>query len=102
MHHARNLRQLTKDEALVTQLEDDYTQADLNQADRVMLDYAAKLTQTPYAMTPADVEALRAAGFDDRAILDIAQITAYYAYVNRIADGLGVALEDYWGLLPDR
>jgi alkylhydroperoxidase family enzyme len=47
-------------------------------------------------MQPNDVEALRAAGFSDRAILDIAQITAYYAYVNRLADGLGVSLEAYW------
>ena len=39
---------------------------------------------------------LRACGFSDRAILDIAQVVAYYAYVNRIADGLGVTLESYW------
>jgi uncharacterized protein YciW len=37
---------------------------------------------------------LREVGFDDRAILDIAQITAYSAFVTRLADGLGVALED--------
>lgn len=68
-----------------------------------MLDYAAKLTLTPTAVTEADIHALRKAGFDDRAILDIAMITAYYAYVNRIADGLGVSLEDYWtrGDTPD-
>ena len=78
------------------QLSTDYTAADLDPAIRAMLDYAAKLTLTPHEMVPADVENLRAAGFSDRAILDIAQITAYYAYVNRIADGLGVSLEDYW------
>lgn len=61
-----------------------------------MLDYSAKLTQTPWDMAEADVLALRENGFDDRAILDIAQVVAYYAYVNRIADGLGVSLEDYW------
>lgn len=61
-----------------------------------MLDYAAKLTLTPTMITEQDIHKLREAGFDDRAILDIAQITAYYAYVNRIADGLGVSLEDYW------
>ena len=44
----------------------------------------------------ADVETLREHGFSDRAILDINQITAYYAYVNRIADGLGVPLEAFW------
>lgn len=87
---------MTKDDALIAQLEQDYTQASLSPADRAMLDYTARLTRTPSAMTRDDMDRLRAAGFNDRAILDIAQITAYYAYVNRLADGLGVSLEDYW------
>ena len=58
-----------------------------------MLTYAEKLTATPAAMTRADVEALRAVGFGDADVLAIAEVTAYYAYVNRLADGLGVALE---------
>ncbi len=61
-----------------------------------MLDYSAKLTRRPWDIAETDIENLRAAGFDDRAILDIAQVVAYYAYVNRIADGLGVTLEPYW------
>lgn len=61
-----------------------------------MLEYAVKLTRDPGGMTAADVEALRRAGFDDPAILDICQVTAYYAYVNRLADGLGVELEEHW------
>lgn len=61
-----------------------------------MLDYAAKLTRAPGDMAEADIGQLRACGFSDRAILDIAQVVAYYAYVNRIADGLGVSLEQYW------
>ena len=87
---------MTGDSDLVAQIEADYTQADLSPADRAMLDYAVKLTKTPHEMVENDVIALRDSGFDDRAILDIAQVTAYYAYVNRIADGLGVRLEDYW------
>ena len=58
-----------------------------------MLDYADRLTRDPAAMGPADIEALRAAEFSDRDVLDIAEVTAYFAYVNRIADGLGVDLE---------
>lgn len=65
-------------------------------ADRQMLDYAAKLTRTPWQMTENDVIALRELGFSDRAVLDIAQVAAYYAYVNRIADGLGISMEAYW------
>lgn len=61
-----------------------------------MLDYALKLTRTPSEVGEADVEALRAAGFEDAAVLDVCQVTSYYNYVNRLADGLGVALEDFW------
>jgi uncharacterized peroxidase-related enzyme len=85
---------LTKDDELLAQLKEDYTQASLASADRAMLDYAAKLTLSPAAITRSDVQALRRAGFDDQAILDIAQITAYFAFVNRTADGLGVSLEE--------
>lgn len=61
-----------------------------------MLDYAVSLTRGPGSMREADVKRLRAAGFSDRAILDICQVTAYYAYVNRLANGLGVELERWW------
>lgn len=81
----------------MTALTNDYRKATLSVVDRAMLDYAVKLTREPWAMEEADVTALREAGFDDAAILDIAQVTAYYAYVNRLADGLGVELEAYWG-----
>ncbi len=62
-----------------------------------MLDYAVKLTREPASMTEADIEVLRRAGFDDTAILDVNQVTGYYAFVNRLADGLGVELEDIRG-----
>ncbi|MBI1723887.1 MAG: peroxidase [Gemmatimonadetes bacterium] len=78
----------------------DWTAAVRSPADRAMLDYAVKLTQSPAAITSEDVEQLRGAGFDDRAIHDICAITAYYAFVNRIADGLGVELEERWGEAP--
>ena len=52
-------------------------------------------------MVEADIIALREAGFSDSAILDINQVTGYYAYVNRLADGLGVELEDFWRELPE-
>ena len=61
-----------------------------------MLTYVEKLTLRPGDMVRSDVEQLRSSGFTDRDILDIATVTAYYAYANRIADGLGVQLET-WG-----
>lgn len=61
-----------------------------------MLEYADKLTREPWAMVEDDIERLREAGFGDSAILDINQVTGYFAFVNRLADGLGVELEHYW------
>lgn len=61
-----------------------------------MLDYAVKLTLKPQQMDADDVQALRDHGFDDAAIHDIAHVTSYYNYVNRMADGLGVELEEFW------
>ena len=65
-----------------------------------MLDYAVKLTLTPWEVRGEDIERLRAAGFDEAAILDICQVACYYNYVNRLADGLGVELEDDWDRGP--
>ena len=87
---------MTGDKEWTRQIETNYKLAQLRPADRQMLDYSAKLTRTPWDMAEADVKGLRACGFADRAILDMAQLVAYYAYVNRIADGLGVSLESYW------
>ena len=74
----------------------DWRKAELSPADRAMLIYVEKLTLQPWAMVKADVAALRSAGFSDGAILDVNQVTGYYAFVNRLADGLGVELEDFW------
>ena len=95
-HHGESLRRLVDDEAWVSQLKDDFERAELISEDEVMLDYVAKLTQAPSDVDQNDVLALREAGFSDRAILDVAQITAYFAFVTRMADGLGVALEEIW------
>ena len=58
-----------------------------------MLDYAAKLTRTPGEMSSTDVASLSAVGFSDADVLHVAEIVGYYAYANRVADGLGVELE---------
>ena len=60
-----------------------------------MLRYVEQLTRSPADIESADIEALRSVGFSDRDILDIAEVTAYFAYVNRIADGLGVTVEPW-------
>ena len=84
---------MTKNDALPDALADDFRTAPIDADDRAMLEYADKLTRTPARMTRQDVDPLRQTGFSDAAILDICQVTAYFAFVNRLADGLGVELE---------
>ncbi len=84
---------LEDQDQLLGALAADYRVAELEPADRAMLDYAAKLTESPSSVTPGDVDRLRDLGFDDRGIHDICSIAAYFAFVNRIAEGLGVDLE---------
>ena len=71
----------------------DYRSARLSPADRALCDYAIKLTRTPAAINQSDIDALRSHGLCDRAINDAAQVIAFFNYINRIADGLGVDLE---------
>ena len=71
----------------------DYRAAPLSLVDRALCDYALKLTKAPASIGEADIAALRQAGLSDRAINDAAQVIAYFNYINRVADGLGVDLE---------
>jgi alkylhydroperoxidase family enzyme len=77
----------------VEQIARDYTKADLTEQDRALCDHAVKLTHDPGTVSHADIERLRAVDLDDRAIHDATQVIAYFNYINRIADGLGVDLE---------
>jgi uncharacterized peroxidase-related enzyme len=95
-HHAEGLRRITKDERLVEALLGDYARAQISSKDRALLDYAVKLTRQPWAMKQQDIQVLREAGWSDAAILDLNLVSSYYAFVNRLADGLGVELESRW------
>ena len=96
VHHGRGLRSLLRDDELHAAIVDDWRAAPLSAARLAMLDYVVKLTHTPADMTEADVMALRDVGFSDRDILDIVEVASYYAYVNRIADALGVLPDEDW------
>ncbi len=59
-----------------------------------MLDYVAQLTRDATRVSEADHKQLRAAGFDDRAILQITLIASWFNYINRVADALGVGRDE--------
>ena len=76
-------------------LRQDYTKAAISDQDRAMLDYVVKLTKDATRCSPDDHVRLRAAGFDDRGILQITLIASWFNYINRVADALGVGRD--WG-----
>ena len=71
----------------------DYTQAELTPEERALADFVVKLTRDATQISPRDHERLRAAGFDDRGILQITLIASWFNYINRVADALGVGRE---------
>lgn len=92
-HHGAALHLLTKDEELVEVLKNDYKKANIDEKTMVMLDYAVKLTKTPTRIGETDVALLKKHDCTDREILDLCQITSYFNFVNRMAEGLGIELE---------
>jgi uncharacterized peroxidase-related enzyme len=84
---------VTLDKKLVEALKKDFTSAPISAQDRVMLDYVVKLTKDATKVQKDDIEGLRAAGFDDRGILQITLIASWFNYINRVADALGVGRE---------
>ena len=84
---------MSLDTDLVEALKRDWRTADLDERDRAMLGYVEKLTKNPVSVWRDDMDALRAAGFDDTAILQITLIASFFNYINRVADGLGVGRE---------
>ena len=81
---------MTLDEKMVEALRNDYKTAPISEQDRLMLDYVVKLTRDATKCSPEDHDNLRAAGFDDKGILQITLIAAWFSYINKVADALGV------------
>lgn len=87
-------------DALVDAIARNWHQAPLSPADYALCAFAEKVTLHQHHLTPADLEALRSHGFDDRAIHDATQVIGYFNYITRVADALGVEPEIFvrrWG-----
>jgi uncharacterized peroxidase-related enzyme len=74
-------------------LAEDWRTAELSEVDRALCDLAERITREPASLREQDVHALRAVGLDDAAIHHAVQVIAYFNYINRVADALGVDLE---------
>lgn len=92
--HGAAVRQLSGDPKLGEQLVMNHVAAPLSERHRIMLDFAVKLTEAPDAMEEEDRQALREAGFEDRAIWDIAAVTAFFNMTNRMAAAIDMQPND--------
>ncbi len=102
--HREFLRRATGDADLVAAIEQDYRTAPLSEADRLMCAHAEQLTRDATQIQKSDIDRLRSVGFDDVAILQMTQIAAWFNYINRMADALGVEPETFvrkWEESPD-
>lgn len=93
--HGEALRAETHDDPFVEAIKQDYTKVPMPSNERAMLDYAVKLTVAPSTVNEADVQSLRAHGFDDRDILDIVYVICLYNFNDRMADATGIAGHDF-------
>ncbi len=92
--HGAAVRELSGDPAFGERMAMNWRVADLSERHRAMLDFVTRLTERPAEMAEADREGLRAAGFSDRDIWDVANVAAFFNMTNRVASATGMAPND--------
>lgn len=83
-----------KSDELTRAIKTDWRRADLSNLDKELCGFAEKLTLKPSSIDQGDIDRLKSLSLDDRGITDAVEVIAYFNYINRIADGLGVDPED--------
>ena len=97
--HGAILRVNEKKPLLADQIAVNHRKADITPRQRAMLDFALKVTRSSHEIGDADFETLRAQGFDDEDIWDIASISAFFGLSNRIANVIGLRPNDEFYLM---
>ena len=97
--HGAILRVRAKNPLLADQVAVNYRKADITQRQRAMLDFAMKVSQRSGEVGEADFEPLRAHGWSDEEIWDIAAISAFFALSNRMANVLEMRPNDEFYLM---
>lgn len=97
--HGATLRMLTEDPKLSEAIAANYRLADITPRQRAMLDFAAKVTKASAEITEADRQSLRDAGFSDRGIMDIAEVSGFFNMSNRVSSAIAMKPNDeYHGM----
>ncbi len=93
-HHEQALLAYWKDEERTGKLAKNRSEMNLSETDRLLCNFAEKLTLNREQNYSKDVKRLKEAGIEDRAILDAVQVIAYFNFVNRMVLGLGVEFSE--------
>lgn len=88
--HEKDLRSVVASDEQLQAIQTDYKTADLTARETAILDYATKLTLAPKEICQGDLNTLRAHGLSDEQLVDTVQCVAYFNFINRVLDGLGV------------
>ncbi len=100
IHHSEALKRYIKDDVIIAEILKDFDGSSLDERRKEMLKFVRKITLQPNEITEEDIENLRKKGYEDREILDIVLISAYFNFVNRIVLSLGVKLERIYNNHP--
>lgn len=92
--HGDDLRQVTGDDKLVQDIKDDFEKAPIEEKTLALLRFACTVTHDPAGMKEANVQTLREAGWEDKGILEGVLVAGLFGYFNRVADALGIDLEE--------
>ena len=93
--HGEDLREQVDEDQLIRQIKTDFRSANLDATTRAILEFAEKVTLAAYTVQPSDLDLLRSHGLDDETIFDVVEIVGFFNSINRIADALGIELEDF-------
>ena len=93
--HGEDLREQVDKDQLVSQVKTDFQSANLDAPTRAILEFAEKVTLAAYTVQPSDLDLLRSHGLDDETIFDVVEVVAFFNAINRIADALGIELENF-------
>ena len=88
-------RSETDNQKLVDEIAEDWTTSSLSSIQMAMCEFAKKLTENPNKVNQKDIDLLRSYDLSDKDISQIVQIIAYFNYINRVADGLGLEPEEF-------
>lgn len=99
--HGKVLRDAFYTPEQVTAIATDYRAADLSPAEVAMMAYAEQIARDATSVSQADIDELRAHGFSDTEIVDIAAAAAARCFFSKLLDALGAEPDAAYGELED-